>query len=64
MDDQTAQTSRELSHQEISGAVTGLGWRLVLGAACACIRVGSLAQAASVAGTWPTPRKAQVPGAT
>jgi hypothetical protein len=29
MDDQTSQTGRELSRQEISDAVTGLGWRHV-----------------------------------
>jgi 4a-hydroxytetrahydrobiopterin dehydratase len=44
----TEQQSR-LTRQEISDAVTGLGWRYLLGAVHARVRVGSLAQAAAVA---------------
>lgn len=38
-----------LSRQEISDAVTGLGWRYILGAVQTRVRVGSLAQAVAVA---------------
>jgi len=39
-----------LARQEVSDAVTGLGWRLVLGQLRTCVPVGSVAQAAEVAG--------------
>jgi 4a-hydroxytetrahydrobiopterin dehydratase len=38
----------QLSQREISDAVTGSGWRLVLGVLCTSVRVGSLATAADV----------------
>ena len=41
--------ARKLSRQEISDAITGLGWRYVLAAVHTCVRVGSLAKAADVA---------------
>ena len=41
--------SRKLSMQEASDAVTGLGWRYVLGVLRTYVRAGSLAQAADVA---------------
>jgi 4a-hydroxytetrahydrobiopterin dehydratase len=50
MDEETAEPERGLTRTEISTAITGLGWRFVLGAARTHVRVGSLAQAASVAG--------------
>jgi hypothetical protein len=37
---------RDLSRREASDAVTGLGWRYVLGVLRANLRVGSLAEAA------------------
>jgi 4a-hydroxytetrahydrobiopterin dehydratase len=40
----------KLSHQEISDAVSGLGWRYVLATVRSSVRVGSLARAAEVAG--------------
>jgi 4a-hydroxytetrahydrobiopterin dehydratase len=40
---------RKLSRTEASDAVTGLGWRYVLGLARTCVPVDSLAQAADVA---------------
>jgi 4a-hydroxytetrahydrobiopterin dehydratase len=40
---------RKLTRQEASDAVTGLGWRYVLGLLRTCVRVDSLAQAAEVA---------------
>ncbi|HEY1617854.1 MAG TPA: VOC family protein [Streptosporangiaceae bacterium] len=40
-----SQESSKLTRQEISDAVTGLGWRHILGAVQARVRVGSLAQA-------------------
>jgi 4a-hydroxytetrahydrobiopterin dehydratase len=39
-----------LTRQEASDAVTGLGWRYILGVLRTCVPVGSLAQAADVAG--------------
>jgi len=42
-------TDGALTPQETSDAVTGAGWRLVLGAAVAGVPVGSLAEAAGVA---------------
>ena len=39
-----------LSRQEISAAVTDLGWRYILGTARTCVRTRSLAEAAAVAG--------------
>jgi 4a-hydroxytetrahydrobiopterin dehydratase len=50
MDDETAAPERRLTRAEISAAITGRGWRLILGAARTHVRVGSLGQAASVAG--------------
>jgi 4a-hydroxytetrahydrobiopterin dehydratase len=50
MDEETAEPETKLTRQEISAAITGLGWRFILGAARTHVRVGSLAQAASVAG--------------
>jgi 4a-hydroxytetrahydrobiopterin dehydratase len=50
MEEETAGAESQLTRQEISAAITGLGWRFVLGSAQAHVRVGSLAQAASVAG--------------
>ncbi|GIG62405.1 hypothetical protein Lfu02_67770 [Longispora fulva] len=38
-----------LTRQETSDAVTGLGWRLVLGELRACVRVASFAEGATVA---------------
>jgi 4a-hydroxytetrahydrobiopterin dehydratase len=54
----TADSHRKLSRQEASDAVTGLGWRLVLGELRAQVLTGSLPLAAEVAG-----RAAAVPGA-
>jgi 4a-hydroxytetrahydrobiopterin dehydratase len=51
MDEQTSLPTPELTRLEISTAITDLGWRLVLGAAQTHVRVGSLAQAVSVAGS-------------
>jgi 4a-hydroxytetrahydrobiopterin dehydratase len=50
MDEETAGPESGLTRPEISAAITGLGWRLILGAARTHVRLGSLAQAASVAG--------------
>jgi 4a-hydroxytetrahydrobiopterin dehydratase len=50
MDEETAEPESGLTRPEISAAITGLGWRFILGAARTHVRVGSLAQAASVAG--------------
>jgi 4a-hydroxytetrahydrobiopterin dehydratase len=50
MDEETAEPESKLTRQEISAAITGLGWRFILGAARTHVRVGSLALAASVAG--------------
>jgi 4a-hydroxytetrahydrobiopterin dehydratase len=47
MDEHAA--SRKLSMQEASDAVTGLGWRYILGVLRTYVRAGSLAQAADVA---------------
>ncbi|HEX3811813.1 MAG TPA: VOC family protein [Mycobacteriales bacterium] len=41
--------SRQLSRQQASDAVTGMGWRFVLGTVVTEVRVESLAQAAAVA---------------
>jgi 4a-hydroxytetrahydrobiopterin dehydratase len=49
MDEHAETTDRRLTLQEISDAITGLGWRLILGAARTSVRVGSLAHAAGVA---------------
>jgi 4a-hydroxytetrahydrobiopterin dehydratase len=38
-----------LTRQEVSDAVTGLGWRNVLGKLCTQVRVGSMGEAAEVA---------------
>jgi 4a-hydroxytetrahydrobiopterin dehydratase len=48
--EQAQDAGRALSRQEISSGVSGLGWRCVLGLVRTCVRVGSLAQAADVAG--------------
>jgi 4a-hydroxytetrahydrobiopterin dehydratase len=45
----TPRAGRELSRQEGAAAVSGLGWRYVLGTAQTYVRVSSLAQAAEVA---------------
>jgi 4a-hydroxytetrahydrobiopterin dehydratase len=50
MDEETAEPERELTRPEISAAITGLGWRFILGTARTHVRVGSMAQAAAVAG--------------
>jgi 4a-hydroxytetrahydrobiopterin dehydratase len=50
MGQETVKPARELTRQEISAAITDLGWRFILGRAQTHVRVGSLAQAASVAG--------------
>jgi 4a-hydroxytetrahydrobiopterin dehydratase len=50
MEEETAGAESRLTRQEISAAITGLGWRFVLGSALAHVRVGSLTQAVSVAG--------------
>ncbi|HEX5287456.1 MAG TPA: VOC family protein [Streptosporangiaceae bacterium] len=50
MDEETAEPESAPTRPEISAAITGLGWRLILGAARTHVRVGSMAQAASVAG--------------
>jgi 4a-hydroxytetrahydrobiopterin dehydratase len=54
----TADSHRKLSRQEASDAVTGLGWRLVLGELRTQVPTGSLPLAADVAG-----RAAALPGA-
>jgi 4a-hydroxytetrahydrobiopterin dehydratase len=50
MDGRAQGTGRKLSRPEISDAVTGLGWRYILGLIRTCVPVRSLAQAADVAG--------------
>jgi 4a-hydroxytetrahydrobiopterin dehydratase len=50
MEERTVVPERKLTRSEISAAITDLGWRLILGAARTHVRVGSLAQAVSVAG--------------
>ena len=50
MDEETAEPESGLTRSEISAAITGLGWRFILGAARTHVRVGSLAQAAAVTG--------------
>jgi 4a-hydroxytetrahydrobiopterin dehydratase len=49
MEERTVVPERKLTRSEISAAITDLGWRLILGAARTHVRVGSLAQAVSVA---------------
>jgi 4a-hydroxytetrahydrobiopterin dehydratase len=49
MGKQAPGTGKKLSRQEISDAVSGVGWRFVLGVVRTSVRVGSLAQAADVA---------------
>jgi 4a-hydroxytetrahydrobiopterin dehydratase len=58
MEEQARGAYRKLSRQEASDAVTGLGWRLVLGELRSEVLTGSLPLAADVAG-----RAAAVPGA-
>jgi 4a-hydroxytetrahydrobiopterin dehydratase len=48
-DEAAAGTGQKLSRQEISEAVNGWGWRLVLGALVTSVRTGSLAEAADLA---------------
>jgi 4a-hydroxytetrahydrobiopterin dehydratase len=48
--DSLGDMDEELTRQEISDAVTGLGWRYVLGTVRTSVPVASLAQAAEVAG--------------
>jgi 4a-hydroxytetrahydrobiopterin dehydratase len=50
MNENPRDDGRELSRQEISGAVSELGWRQLLGTVRTCVPVGSLAQAADIAG--------------
>jgi 4a-hydroxytetrahydrobiopterin dehydratase len=50
MTEQTLSPDRRLTRPEISAAISGLGWRLVVGSARTHVRTGSLAQAAAVAG--------------
>lgn len=50
MDEQAQSPGSGLSRREISDAASGLGWRYILGVVRTCVRVGSLAQAADVAG--------------
>ena len=50
MTETTGAADQALTLQEISEAVTGHGWRLVLGVARTTVRTSSLAQAAAVAG--------------
>jgi 4a-hydroxytetrahydrobiopterin dehydratase len=50
MDEETAEPESGPTRQEISAAITGPGWRFILGTARTHVRVGSLAQAAAVAG--------------
>jgi 4a-hydroxytetrahydrobiopterin dehydratase len=49
MDEHAQGAGRDLSRREVSDAVSGLGWRYVLGVVRTCVRVGSLARAADVA---------------
>ena len=49
MEEQTRGAYRKLSRQEASDAVTGLGWRLILGELRTEVRTGSLPLAADVA---------------
>jgi 4a-hydroxytetrahydrobiopterin dehydratase len=58
MDGMTPDSHRKLSRQEASDAVTGIGWRLVLGELRTQVLTGSLPLAADVAG-----RAAAVPEA-
>jgi 4a-hydroxytetrahydrobiopterin dehydratase len=48
MDKQALESDRKLTRQEISDAVTDLGWRYILGVVRTSVRVGSLVQAAAV----------------
>ena len=48
--EEAPETAPKLPRQEVSDAVSDLGWRYLLGAIRTCVRVGSLAQAADVAG--------------
>ncbi len=50
MDEQERNAGRPASRQQASDAVSGLGWRYILGVLRISVRVGSLAQAAEVAG--------------
>jgi 4a-hydroxytetrahydrobiopterin dehydratase len=50
MSERTADPARELSRTEASDAVSGLGWRYILGVLRTCVPVASLAQATEVAG--------------
>jgi 4a-hydroxytetrahydrobiopterin dehydratase len=58
MDQRSSEPSSKLARPDISAAVTGLGWRYILGTVRTGVRVGSLAQAAAVA-----QRAAEVAGA-
>jgi Pterin 4 alpha carbinolamine dehydratase len=49
MTDRASATGQKLTRQEISGRVTGLGWRYNLGLIRTAVKVGSIAQAADVA---------------
>jgi 4a-hydroxytetrahydrobiopterin dehydratase len=49
MDERAQTTNRKLTRMEASDAITGLGWRYILGVARTCVRVTSLLQAADVA---------------
>jgi 4a-hydroxytetrahydrobiopterin dehydratase len=50
MEERTHQASRKLTRQEISAAITEMGWRLILDVARTSVAVESLAQAVAVAG--------------
>jgi 4a-hydroxytetrahydrobiopterin dehydratase len=45
----TLPSGDKLTRQQASDAVTGLGWRYLLGLLCTCVRAGSLARAGEVA---------------
>jgi 4a-hydroxytetrahydrobiopterin dehydratase len=48
MDDATMDLTEELGRQQASDAVTGLGWRYMLGVLRTLVRVASLAEALEV----------------
>ena len=50
MDESEQDLDRTLRRQEASGAVTGLGWRYVLGLLRTSLPAGSLAEAADITG--------------
>jgi 4a-hydroxytetrahydrobiopterin dehydratase len=50
MSDAIPAAGGKLTRQQASDAVTGLGWRYLLGMLCTCVRAGSLRQAGELAG--------------